>query len=57
MREDRKDALIFVTILFILLGGMIVGLVHHGEKQVNIDCRIELGRSDRTVAEIVEICK
>ena len=57
MDEVRKDALIFVTILFILLGGMIVGLVHHGEKQVDIDCRIELGRSGRTVAEIKEICQ
>ena len=57
MDRDRKDALIFVTILFGLFLGMIIGLVHHGEKQVNIDCRIELGRSGRTVAEIVEICK
>jgi hypothetical protein len=57
MDKYKKEALIFVTILFILIGGMIGGLVLQGEKRVKIDCRIELGRSGRTVVDIVEICK
>ena len=57
MDEEAKFVLMFVTIFFVLIGGMIGGLVLHGEKRVKIDCRIELGRSGRTVTDIVEICK
>lgn len=57
MDEEAKAVLIFVTVTFMLIGGIICALAYDSDNRQKHDCQIEGMRANRTVLEIKEICK
>ncbi len=55
--SEETSVVFFVAIILISIGGLIFGLASESSDRLNIECRVEAMRTNRTTAEIMELCK